>query len=73
MELPKTKDELYSTYYLKNDLVNICKKYNLPTSGSKENLLEYICCLIESKPIKKLEITTKKSSNFFEPSLEKEN
>ena len=71
MELPKTKDELYSTYYLKNDLVNICKKNNLPTSGSKENLLEYICSLIENKPLKKLEISTKKSSNCFEPSLEK--
>src|SRR5215469_14783368 len=31
--LPKTKEELYGTCYLKNDLVNICDKYNLPKAG----------------------------------------
>ena len=71
MELPKTKEELYDTYYLKNDLINICKSHNLPTSGSKENLLEYICCLIENKPLGKTGIRKKKSNYFFEPSPEK--
>jgi len=42
MDIPKTEKELYGTYYLKNDLINLCKKYSLPTLGSKENILEYI-------------------------------
>ena len=71
MDLPKTQEELYGTYYLKNDLINICKKYGLPTSGSKENLLEYICNFIENKPIKKIKIKQKISNNGFEPLLEK--
>ena len=71
MDLPKTKEELYGTYYLKNDLINLCKKYGLPTSGSKEFLLEYICNFIENKPVKKLEKKQKMSNNGFEPSLEK--
>ena len=47
MNLPKTKEELYGKYYLKSDLITICKENSLPTTGSKENLLEYICCFIE--------------------------
>jgi hypothetical protein len=46
MDLPKTKEELYGAYYLKEDLVKLCKQYNLPTACSKENLLEYICNFI---------------------------
>jgi hypothetical protein len=71
MDLPKTKEELYGTYYLKNDLVDICKEYNLPTTGSKENLLEYICSFIENRLIKKIKIDQKNSNNKFEPALEK--
>jgi hypothetical protein len=70
MDLPKTKDEFYNTYYLKNDLINLCKKHGLPTSGSKENLLEYICNYIENKTIKKLIVKRKISNNEFEPLLE---
>jgi hypothetical protein len=71
MELPKTKEELYGTYYLKNDLINICKKYNLPAIGSKGNLLEYVCNYIENKPIQKIKAKQKVANNGFEPSLEK--
>jgi hypothetical protein len=71
MDLPKTKEELYGTYYLKNDLINLCKKHSLPASGSKENLLEYISDFIENKPIKKLTIKLKISNNEFEPLLKK--
>jgi hypothetical protein len=71
MSLPKTKEELLGKYYLKNDLINICKKYGLPKSGSKENLLEYISNFIENKPIEKIKITSKVSNNDFKPSLEK--
>jgi hypothetical protein len=39
----KTKKELYGAYYLKKDLTDICRKHHLPTTGSKENLLDYIC------------------------------
>jgi hypothetical protein len=41
--LPRTVEELYSTYYLKDELVVICKKLNLPAVGSKESLLKNIC------------------------------
>jgi hypothetical protein len=71
MDLPKTKEELYSTYYLKNDLINMYKKYNLPTVGSKENLLEYICNFIENKPVEKIKQKRKNVNNGFEPLLEK--
>ena len=71
MDLPKTKKKLYGTYYLKNDLINLCKKYSLPTSGSKENLLEYICNFIENKSVKKIEMKQKIFNNGFEPLLEK--
>ena len=70
IELPKTKEELYNTYHLKKDLVTICKKYNLPTSGYKENLLQYICDFIENKPINKINHKKRKNNNF-EPILEK--
>jgi len=69
--IPKTKEELYGTYYLKNDLVNICNKYNLPTVGSKGNLLEYISNYIENKVIKKVKIKKNKTDNDFKPLLEK--
>jgi hypothetical protein len=71
MNLPKTKEELYGTYYLKNDLVNLCKEYGLPTSGSKENLLEYICNFIQNKSAKKIKAKQKIVNNDFEPSLDK--
>jgi hypothetical protein len=71
MNLPKTKDELYGTYILKNDLVLLCKEYNLPTSGSKENLLEYLSNYIENKPVKKQNIKLKAGNNDFEPLLDK--
>ena len=71
MNLPKTKEELYGTYYLKEDLLKLCKKHNLPLNGSKENLLEYICNYIENKPIDKIKIKTRNKNNDFELSLEK--
>jgi hypothetical protein len=71
MDLPKTKEELYGTYYLKIDLINFCKEYNLPTTGSKENLLEYICGFIEGKPLNaKPKPKQKTMNNSFEPLLE---
>ncbi|MDR1182146.1 MAG: SAP domain-containing protein [Bacteroidales bacterium] len=66
MKLPKTKEDLYNTYFLKKDLAELCREYNLPTTGSKENLLGNICNLIENKPFTKR--AAKKSNNFV-PSL----
>jgi hypothetical protein len=71
MNLPKTKEELYGTYYLKADLIALCKQYNLPTTGSKENLLKYICSFIENKSIEKVKSKQKIANNYFEPSLNK--
>jgi hypothetical protein len=71
MDLPKTKEELYGKYYLKNDLVNLCKTYELPTSGSKENLLKYICNFIENKSVEKIKSKQKIANKDFEPLLEK--
>jgi len=71
-KLPKTKEELYNTYYLKKELVAICKICNLPTSGYKDNLLQYVSDFIENKPITKInKNTTRKKDNNFTPSLEK--
>ena len=33
MDLPKTREELYGTYYLKKDLINLCKKNDLGILG----------------------------------------
>jgi hypothetical protein len=71
MKLPESKKELYDTYFLKEDLIKLCKEYNLPTNGSKENLLEYIGNLIENKPVTKIKVKPKIKNNGFKPSLEK--
>ena len=71
LKLPRTKEELYNTYFLKSDLLKLCKKYNLPTIGSKGNLLEYICCFIENKPVKKVSSAKIKANSNFEPLLNK--
>ena len=54
MDLQKTKEELYGKYYLKEHLINMYKEHNLPTDGSKEKLLEWLCSFIENKPIRKI-------------------
>lgn len=71
MDLPKTKEELYGRYYLKADLVNLCKQYHLPSSGSKESLLQYISSFIENKSVEKIKGKRNSSANDFEPSLDK--
>jgi hypothetical protein len=71
MYLPKSKQEFLNTYYLKNELLEICKENDLPTNGSKENLVKYICAFIENRPITKTKNASKKNTNGFIPSLEK--
>jgi hypothetical protein len=68
--LPKDTAELYNTYYLKSELQQICKKYNLPANGSKEELLHAISRFIGNKPV---EIARKKpyiKSSGFIPALD---
>jgi hypothetical protein len=71
MKLPKTKEELYDTYFLKGDLVKICREHNFPINGSKKNLLEYISNFIENKPVETIKVKNKIKNNDFEPLLEK--
>jgi hypothetical protein len=71
MNLPKTKQEFLDTYYLKSELLELCRENNLPTSGSKKVLAAYICDLIENKPITKIKNEPKKIGIDFIPSLEK--
>jgi hypothetical protein len=71
MELPNTKEDLYNTYYLKEDLVKLCKENNLPTNGSKQNLLDYIDNFIKNKPVVKIKTRSRGKTTDFEPSLDK--
>ena len=71
MELPKTTEELFGAYYLKNDLASLCAQYGLPKTGSKEDLLKYISDYIEKKPVKKIETKHQTTNNNFMPSLDK--
>ena len=71
MRLPKTKEALYGRYYVKNELITLCKEHHLPATGSKENLLHYICQYIEGKPVKIVKAEKRTANKYFEPSPEK--
>jgi hypothetical protein len=51
-------------------LVALCREYHLPTSGSKPDLLEYICNFIENKPVVIKSTRKNSKSNSFMPSLD---
>lgn len=51
-KLPKTRDEFVARYILKEDLVKICAENNLPRTGSKEELIGYICDFIEGRTVR---------------------
>jgi hypothetical protein len=42
MELSESKEESYAIYFLNENLIKLCKKYNRSANGSKENILVYI-------------------------------
>jgi hypothetical protein len=71
MELPKAREELFNTYYLKEELTALCKEHHLPAHGSKQNLLENLGNFIDHRPIVKMKIASKVHSNDFVPALEK--
>ncbi|MDR1259707.1 MAG: SAP domain-containing protein [Tannerellaceae bacterium] len=62
MKLPGTKEDLYGNYYLREELAELCREYNLPSTGSKESLLENICNFIENRPV--VRRAAKKNSSF---------
>jgi len=64
MILPKTSKEFLDQYWLKEQLVKICEENKLPKNGSKKDLLEYISCFIDKKPIVKNENRTKSKSTI---------
>ena len=55
MELPNTSNEFLEKYWLKDDLIKICEENSLPKNGSKQDLLGYIACFIDKKPVIKKE------------------
>lgn len=71
MILPSTAKEFLDRYWLKEELVKICKELSLPASGSKEDLLEHICCFIEKRPIavKKREIKKRSTIQEIKPDM----
>lgn len=40
-------------YYLKEELVDFCRRNNLPTSGGKEEITERIACFLDTGKVKK--------------------
>lgn len=70
MILPATSKEFLSRYWLKEDLLKICKEYNLPKTGSKQDLLNYITCYIDNKPVIKKENQRIKKCIFKELSVD---
>lgn len=57
----KSSEEFLKIYWLKSELVEICKSTGLPSTGSKSALTTYICNSIDKKPFEK-EIRNSRSS-----------
>ena len=55
MKLPKTSKEFLEQYWLKEELIKICEDNNLPKTGSKQDLLDYIASFIDNRPISRKE------------------
>ncbi len=66
MGLPNTSNEFLDKYWLKEDLIKICEENNLPKYGSKQDLLDYIACLIDNKPVIKKENKREHKSTIHE-------
>ncbi|MCC7118545.1 MAG: hypothetical protein IT310_08480 [Anaerolineales bacterium] len=62
MQLPKSSKEFRSMYLLKEQLVEICKNYNLPHTGSKGQLSQYISDFMDGKSVRVNPKETKKKS-----------
>jgi len=71
VDLPKSCEELYGTYYLKSDLALMCRECGLPTSGAKADLLERLCALIQHRPAVTLAPKRRVTSTDFVPSPDK--
>lgn len=55
--------EFKEKYWYKADLQKICRKYKLPTYGTKYELMQYICQLLSGKDAKKIIAVRKKHRN----------
>jgi hypothetical protein len=62
MELPKTAKEFLDQYWLKEELIKICEEKKLPKSGSKQDLVNYIACFLDRKPVIRKENTREQKS-----------
>ncbi|MBC8156974.1 hypothetical protein H7X64_02275 [Armatimonadetes bacterium] len=60
-ELPKSGSEFRKSYWLKEELVEICKSKSLPTSGSKEDLITFIVNFIDGLPLMKKKTESRKT------------
>ncbi len=52
-----------SFYYLKEELVDFCRKNKLPTSGGKIEITERIACFLDTGKVLPVHTKTKKPSN----------
>ena len=50
-------------YYLKEELVDFCRKNNLPTSGGKVEITERIACFLDTEKVLKPVSKTKKAAD----------
>ncbi|MCH5296219.1 MAG: SAP domain-containing protein [Ruminococcus sp.] len=51
-------------YWLKDELVSFCRKYNLPTSGGKQELTDRIAYYLDTGKVKPASATVKRASSF---------
>lgn len=52
-------------YWLKNELVDFCRKYNLPTSGGKQELTDRIAYFLDTRKVKPASATVKRAGSFI--------
>jgi hypothetical protein len=64
MKLPTTSKEFLEKYWLKEELIEICEEYQLPKTGSKQILLEYIAKYIDNKKVIKKKIEPRLKSTI---------
>lgn len=71
-ELNKSMDSktFRAYYWLKEELVQFCKRYSLPTSGSKAEISDRIACYLDTEVI--VPVATKRKSGIKIPHITEE-
>ncbi|MBD5805865.1 SAP domain-containing protein [Limosilactobacillus walteri] len=54
MKIPNTLSEFTQKYYYKTELIKLCRRYKLPTSGTKAELNSYITKYLKGVPSSKI-------------------